>query len=49
MIIYACLVTGGAVGGWLARACFVRCNQYRMLKRLDQWAKNPQNAQRLIK
>lgn len=48
MIMIAC-VSGGAVAGWVARAVFVKCNSYRMLKRLDQWAKNPQNAQRLLK
>lgn len=39
----------GCVVGYAVRAFFVKCNSYRMLKRLDQWAKNPQNAQRLAK
>lgn len=39
MILYVGLVSGGAVGGWLARAVFVKCNSYRMLKRLTAYQK----------
>lgn len=34
------LIGGAGFGaGYLARFCFVQCNQYRMLKRLDEWRK----------
>lgn len=48
-MIIAVSVVGGGVIGWFARFLFVQSNQYRMLKRLDQWTREANLSERIAK
>lgn len=48
-VYWSGVIISGFILGWVARAIFVKCNSYRMLKRLTAWNKELQKERELIK